>query len=341
MKKHLLSTSVLALALASQAQITIDSTYGAIPGDIYTLLTDTAPTSSLSAGNNGAAQQYDMSDFTADFNSDETFVSPQEAARLDTVFPETTVALDFDFGYFAMEVSDTAWLQTAVAFTTDGINYTYAAFDDPLTIAKFPTVYEDSFSDSSYFQVETDFDGTPIRVTNEGQTTQTADAWGELTFGADNYNVLRVHSLEYNHQLIEVDQAGFWIPFQETYDTSNVYTYFGETSKFPLATLTYNKNEDILRSVELNNEAQFALSVNDFVQQNELSLVYPNPTVNNFKVETNKNIRSVELVSMNGKVIRPVFSGKTVEVSTLSAGTYLVNMVLENGEFKMARLIKK
>jgi uncharacterized repeat protein (TIGR01451 family) len=73
------------------------------------------------------------------------------------------------------------------------------------------------------------------------------------------------------------------------------------------------------------------------------SVIYPNPTSNNFTIKANERIEQIRIYDMLGKEwknLRPTSSNPTVDISALPEGIYLVNMSTEKGTFT-ERLIKQ
>ncbi|NJN50116.1 MAG: T9SS type A sorting domain-containing protein [Polaribacter sp.] len=61
--------------------------------------------------------------------------------------------------------------------------------------------------------------------------------------------------------------------------------------------------------------------------------LYPNPTTNSFKIAADKNIDSIEIYNLLGKKVTPRninLSSKTIDVSNLSNGLYLINIKIDN-----------
>jgi uncharacterized repeat protein (TIGR01451 family) len=73
------------------------------------------------------------------------------------------------------------------------------------------------------------------------------------------------------------------------------------------------------------------------------SVIYPNPTSNNFTIKANERIEQIRIYDMLGKEwknLRPTSLNPTVDISTLPQGIYLVNVSTEKGTFT-ERLIKQ
>jgi hypothetical protein len=76
----------------------------------------------------------------------------------------------------------------------------------------------------------------------------------------------------------------------------------------------------------MNNSAGVSmLSNQDFNSKNLKASIYPNPTSNNFTIEIENDIKSVEIYSLQGQKIKTT-SNKTIDVSNLSKGVYFVKI---------------
>jgi hypothetical protein len=91
----------------------------------------------------------------------------------------------------------------------------------------------------------------------------------------------------------------------------------------------------------MNNSAGVSmLSNQDLAKNNLKATIYPNPTSDNFTIEMDSNIKSVEIYSLQGqKVLTSKL--KDVDVSNLSKGIYLVQIEDENNNISTQKLIVK
>lgn len=75
-----------------------------------------------------------------------------------------------------------------------------------------------------------------------------------------------------------------------------------------------------------------ALSVNDFETDKSLVKIYPNPTTNYINIQSNFDINSVEVYSLQGQKVLLVENQKTINISSLSKGIYFLKVKTVNGE---------
>ncbi len=74
------------------------------------------------------------------------------------------------------------------------------------------------------------------------------------------------------------------------------------------------------------------LSTEDFTNQNKQLNIYPNPANNEFTIQTNADILGTKIYNVLGKLIMETTS-KTINISDLNAGVYLVNITTNTKSF--------
>lgn len=83
-----------------------------------------------------------------------------------------------------------------------------------------------------------------------------------------------------------------------------------------------------------------SLAVKDNAVKSELK-VYPNPAVEVVSVTSNKNIISVTVFDLSGKIVKIYKDSKNINVSNLAKGNYILQAHYENGSVENTKLIKK
>jgi hypothetical protein len=70
--------------------------------------------------------------------------------------------------------------------------------------------------------------------------------------------------------------------------------------------------------------------------------VYPNPTNDNFRIESVVEIENVSIYSLDGKLMKtiPYSNGEKIDISNYNAGIYLVKVASE-GRFNTIRIVKQ
>jgi hypothetical protein len=82
------------------------------------------------------------------------------------------------------------------------------------------------------------------------------------------------------------------------------------------------------------------LSSSDFAQKNLKVSLYPNPVRDILNIETDTEIKSVEIYNLQGQKIKTALS-KQVNVSDLSAGIYMVRLEDTNNAVETKRIVKE
>ena len=83
-----------------------------------------------------------------------------------------------------------------------------------------------------------------------------------------------------------------------------------------------------------------AIGMSEFSLENDLT-IFPNPVENNINIEIEEEIFSVSVINIYGKsIFKQINSNKTVDVSDLVSGVYLVKIELEN-EIVSRKIIKR
>lgn len=82
------------------------------------------------------------------------------------------------------------------------------------------------------------------------------------------------------------------------------------------------------------------LSVGDVNAETAIS-IYPNPTKGFVNVQSDKEIKSLQLISIEGKVIRKNLNTSKIDLNGLSAGVYFLKVELSNGRIQFEKVVKK
>lgn len=91
-----------------------------------------------------------------------------------------------------------------------------------------------------------------------------------------------------------------------------------------------------------NSYSDFTLGSQDFnVLENSKCTVYPTLVDDFMTIETKETIRNVQVIGMNGTNIAPTMINNKVDLTKLSEGLYLLNIIFNNNETKVFKFIKK
>ncbi len=82
------------------------------------------------------------------------------------------------------------------------------------------------------------------------------------------------------------------------------------------------------------------MAVQDFIEASQVT-IYPNPTSGIVNIQSEKAIRQIQLISMEGKIVRRYDAVNRLNIQELPKGVYVLKVQLENGEMNVQKLIKK
>lgn len=69
--------------------------------------------------------------------------------------------------------------------------------------------------------------------------------------------------------------------------------------------------------------------------------VFPNPAVDVVNVSSKEEIKAVSIMDLSGKEVKAVQTKGEVNVSSLTKGTYILQVLYTNGSVENTKLIKK
>lgn len=199
------------------------------------------------------------------------------------------------------------------------------------TYYELPLQYGDSSSSRGY----TNFDFNPIydaQFIQHRNHLSVVDGYGQLITPFDTYdNVIRVHHTIKEKDSLRLTIAGFsqWIPINRTI---NEYEWWDNGKKRPVLKIETEgiaNNEVPTRITFINNQVA-GLDVNTIE-----TAIYPNPSSNLINIESEENLKSIEIWSLDGKsVFQTNCSGKdiTINVTNIAAGMYTLQLISEKGE---------
>lgn len=82
------------------------------------------------------------------------------------------------------------------------------------------------------------------------------------------------------------------------------------------------------------------LSVNDFQNESQVT-VYPNPASGLVNIKSEIEVKSVQLISAEGKIVRRYQDVNQLNIQELPKGLYLLKIQLENGMMEVKKVMKK
>ncbi|MCZ8197734.1 MAG: T9SS type A sorting domain-containing protein [Flavobacterium sp.] len=99
----------------------------------------------------------------------------------------------------------------------------------------------------------------------------------------------------------------------------------------------YNTFFNSIEALSLYN-SQNTLSSQNFQSKNLKATIYPNPTSDNFSIEMENEVKSVEIYSLQGQKVM-TYNSKNINISSLSKGIYMVRIEDENNAIATKKLI--
>ncbi len=82
------------------------------------------------------------------------------------------------------------------------------------------------------------------------------------------------------------------------------------------------------------------MSVQD-MDSNSLVQIYPNPSSGMVNIQSEKQVQQIQVISLEGKIIRKYNSSTQINIQDLPKGVYVLKIQLENGKTEVQNLIKK
>lgn len=351
MKKLVLIVFLNLIFSGVYSQIVIGPGEMPVPGTFLTEAADTMPaTSSLPVFETGTNYNWD---FTA-LNSHDTsgyLFQTVSSTPYASDFPTATDAVLTGFGmyaYFQITNDYTLLLGYGGYMDTLEVKLHFIPAD---TILKFPFTFGTNFS-SNPISVMKAFYGDSIdvglgpvyvdsiRMTDTYQKSITVDGWGTVETPIGTYQALR----SLNHQIhtseIAVKAMGFWIPIDNSIDTSLVIEWEMCNTGVPLISIQANASDSAYEEVNW-------LTVNPsmFVAENSVPeiLVYPNPATDIARIDLRGfTADAIVVCDVFGRSIYETVCKQqtiaTISVSDLAPGIYWVSLksgkqVVSSGRF--------
>ncbi|TYB79559.1 T9SS type A sorting domain-containing protein [Bizionia myxarmorum] len=326
MKKKLLFLSTF-VTLLGYAQAPINNFFS-IPLSSYAIVESTPALDQTVAG---PGITWNFTNLTALGTNTDSYAAPS-AADLGTypgtteVLTVTTTGLPEQNNIFAKKVG------TAFSFTglsASGITLNYAT--NNALLGNFPMTYTNSNSDS----VAGNFTSDAASGTFTGTITTTVDAHGTLNMndlgqGAYSGNVTRLKVVQNLNLSVfifngTVDQTSYYY-----YDNMNGNVVF--RSNTAVIVFTFAGVNDTITLMESFLTNPLSTTKNDLVQNT--FQVIPNPVTDVVNIHYNapNTIQSIQISDMNGRIIiRNNEASKSVDVSALQSGLYMVTIQTSSG----------
>ncbi len=89
--------------------------------------------------------------------------------------------------------------------------------------------------------------------------------------------------------------------------------------------------------IQLSGKPKITSSIGKI--QSKKTIIYPNPTKGIVTIINNKSISKIELMSLEGKILRTVLQTNTMNLNGIKSGTYLLRYKTENSGMKTEKLV--
>jgi hypothetical protein len=341
MKRIITLTLIASICSASAvAQISILSTDMTSIGDFVTRYSDTVP--AYGPGPSGAGVTWDFSAAVIEDTAETTVVTVGSTPYASS-FSASDYAMTGDGNSFLYFTHNNTVMSTtgAAGDLLGNGDIIETPFSDPLVLHIFPREYGDHFNDLYAFEAIAD--GAPfnvhlIRLNHQGNVYDTTDGSGTLITPTGTYEALRVKTVDYTTDVIDVQLFPFpaiWTNFANTTDTSTTYSWHTKEQKLAIAEMTFDS---------IGNPARFTFStvppvVTTGVKEKSEQewTVYPQPATDFIYIKGPSTIlgNRAEIYSIDGRLIRtePLLSTR-IAVGDLQNGIYLLRLLNDIGDLQ-------
>ena len=284
MKRIVLYTMALLMALISSAQITITSTDLLDVGDSIQLATVDSIPAGFSPGPAGPDMHWDFSNLTSDIATVFSFVDPA-ATPYGASFPTSNIAMEGMMAGYDIE----GWIygtKNLSAFQIDGGGGSYGVFEDivvPFNPAEvmfdFPVNYLDSLDQTTTIDIRLDSPEPAvdsIRVKVVSYVESKIDGWGEVMTPVWTGEVLRFRDVRTNIDSTWVKVVFFWVFLETNTNTTITYKYMANDLGYPV--LQFNANADETQFSGVSYMLDAGVGEEELPMLDELAFeVFPNP----------------------------------------------------------------
>ncbi|MGB1318247.1 MAG: T9SS type A sorting domain-containing protein [Flavobacteriales bacterium] len=363
--KKLIPLFVLGTVASASAQVVVDQADFATIGTVITFGDDEDVTNlTLDMGTTGGGQTFDFSNLETDGLTNIEFYDPTTVTG-GPDFPSADMAVDQIGGIFAFaEVAASEVNIIGLGGDFGGqlgspipIVVSLEA-QDPWTLFEFPaSIASPILTDTALFEGKFDSDGLvpapfnllwdpdSVHVKRTVHYRAEIDADGTLiepTGGS--HNVIRMNVIETNIDTIwGWTSSGGWerppalvegqigVPSNETVFRMR---YISKELGYYVADITLDVSGAPVSATFVSNAAQCCTGIEEVVAAGQ-NVLYPNPTSDNIRIRTGGDIYQLNIMDVSGKLLqteRLTVDGQTVELSGLSNGLYVYQMLDEAGK---------
>lgn len=363
--KQILTSAIVLLSLASQAQIQLVKADFATGGD--TVRMSQANDNGYDVTLTGAAYTWDYSDLTPtgqilkDFRSmagAPTFIQfiygsfaaakyqasyyiESTALPIDQITTFLPVSIENLYQY--SKCSDDSLTSLGYAMTVNGTDIPFKS-DTIETRYDFPLDFGNTHFSRGYTLIN--FNPILDAVWNQHRTrTTTVDGYGSITTPYGTFDALRI-----KHDITELDSIYYTFPFIGAtwvpipIPASHEYEWWTNGQKEPILRITTNEfggNENIT-AIEYRDNYNAAFAG---IEEESLNFsIYPNPVSNELVIDGTENVNTIQVIDSKGSVVYLKIINKEnqlkVDVSSFAPGSYQV-VFSTNTQTSVKTFVKK
>jgi len=230
-----------------------------------------------------------------------------------------------------------------------GSNFTSYCYFTPWVKMTFPFTYNDTIISAFDFTHQV-IDGSMMQYNSVGYGTDTTicDGWGTVIFPNGTHNVLRTVSHIHTY-----DTMSFYSPNFERYILA--YNWYTNLNKMPLVTITYYyyldvaTNQFVLTSKQVKAHSNVATGISENDQSESIkiasdhansshTLLFNNASPGNYTIEVLDLTGRIQMVNILN--VTNNRESHTINLSSISAGLYLINILTPDNRNSLFKVIR-
>ncbi|ASK28903.1 hypothetical protein CEY12_01715 [Chryseobacterium sp. T16E-39] len=323
--KKLIFTSLFLIGVGAAAQPTV--TRAALDKiNTTTTVYNVNVSTSISPGPAGAGQTWDFSTYVGSQTvTTKLFPCPGQAncSKFPTANRIAELVGNNNFDYLLNSDAEATTIGNFSVLGNVTITYT-----DPLIDYKFPVNYLQEFTDNYAF--------------NTGGSTET----GTQSFKVDGYgtvitpngtfpNALRIKRIRNGSQVTGgttftyVNESYQWV-------TENN----GPVLSVAFNTFTINGQTTVQPSLAYFTTSPTLATVDSETAKDEI-IIYPNPASDLITIRSKEDLKSITIISLDGKAIQKAPNHKVIDIADLPNGVYVVQIEFKNGKIISKKISKQ
>lgn len=347
--KQILTSAIVLLSLATQAQIQLVKADFATGGD--TVRMSQANDNGYDVTLTGAAYTWDYSDLTPTGQVLKDFRPMSSAPMFVQFIYGSFAAAKYQASYYiestALPIAQiTSFLPVSIeniyqyskrsddSLTSLGFAMSVNGTDVPFKSDTIETRYDFplDFGNTHFSRGYTLIDFNPIldAVWNQHRTrTTTVDGYGSITTPYGTFDALRI-----KHDITETDSIYYTFPFIGAtwvpipMPASHEYEWWTNGQKEPILRITTNEfgGNETITAIEYRDNFDAALAG---IEEESLNFsIYPNPVSNELVIDGTENVNSIQVIDVKGSVVYSKLINEEnqlkIDVSLFAPGTYQI-----------------